>query len=83
MPDSNKSIATWEIPSEEVRSLLAQGLTTKAIHAYRAQDHELLDGTPMRPPLAVVKAMVTLVKVGLWNTPLAITEEHARLDYRK
>lgn len=76
------SIATWQVPSDKVRALVKEGSTTEAIYAYRAQDHRLRDGTPVRPPPTVVKAMLTMVKMDLWRIPLAITEEHARLYAR-
>ena len=69
-------IATWQVPSNEVRRLIGQGEWVSGIRLWRKQDHRLLDGTKVVPSLATCVAMVQGVKMGLGDFPLMVERNH-------
>ena len=65
-------IAAFQIPNQEVRTLIWNGQKVKAIKAWQGQDHKLLNGVRVRPRLPRCMDMIRAVEFGFWDIPLCI-----------
>jgi len=72
--------ATWEIPSEEVHKLHADGQPRKAACLWMLQHHRLMSGERIRPSDSVVRAAMLGIEMGLSHIPMIVCEgEYTRL----
>jgi hypothetical protein len=65
-------IAAFQIPNQEVRTLIEQGQKVRAIKVWQGQDHKLLNGVRVRPRLQRCMDMIRAVESGFWDIPLCI-----------
>ena len=65
-------IAAFQIPNEEVLSLISEGKKIEAIKVWRDQDHRLLNGVRVRPRLQRCMDMLRAVNAGYGDFPLVI-----------
>lgn len=65
-------IASFQIPNQEVLSLIRVGKKIEAIKVWRNQDHRLLNGVRVRPRLQRCMDMIRAVEAGFEDIPLVI-----------